>query len=177
MVPLVIAIFITVLDQVTKEWVRAHFATVGDVIPVIPGFFNLTYVQNTGAAWGIFSGHNHWLSLFSIIMLFVMVVFRRSFLNDTWDHRIALGLMIGGILGNFFDRVRLEFVTDFLDFYVGSSHWPSFNVADSAICVGVGIYILSAFWAQKHPLKTDAGGQKPETCSGPTADPAPTPDT
>ncbi|HEY8240202.1 MAG TPA: signal peptidase II, partial [Kiritimatiellia bacterium] len=144
-----------------------HFAGIGDGFAVIPGFFNLTFVTNTGAAWGIFGGQNHWLSAFSVVMLLVMVFFRRHFLNDTWDHKLALGLMIGGIIGNLLDRVRLGFVTDFLDFYIGQSHFPAFNIADSAICVGVGIYIISAFWASKHPLRTPPAvpqaNPKPET--------------
>jgi signal peptidase II len=98
-------------------------------------------------------------------MLVLMVVFRRSFLSDTWDHRLALGLMVGGILGNLLDRIRLRFVTDFLDFYVGSAHWPAFNIADAAICTGVGIYVLSALWTSKHPLKSEVSSQKSEVSS------------
>ncbi len=63
--------------------------------------------------------------------------------------------MLGGILGNLLDRVRFGWVTDFLDFHIGDSHWPAFNIADAAICVGVGIYILSAFWTSRHPLRQE----------------------
>jgi signal peptidase II len=76
-------------------------------------------------------------------MLVVIVCFRRSFLNDVPGHRLALGLMVGGIVGNLIDRLRLQYVVDFLDFHWGVHHFPAFNVADSSICIGVGLYILS----------------------------------
>lgn len=151
MVPLLITIAITVSDQWTKLWVRAEFA-LGESREVVPGFFSLTYLRNPGAAWGMFGGHNMMLTLLSIIMLAVIFIFRRSFLSDTWEHRIALGLMAGGILGNLMDRVRWGYVVDFLDFNIVGYHWPVFNVADSAICVGVGIYIVSSLWMSTHPL-------------------------
>lgn len=151
MLPLIIAIVIAVADQWTKAAVRATFA-LGESRPVIDGFFNLTYVRNTGAAWGLFGGQNTYLTILSVVMLVLMVLFRRSFLSDTWEHRVALGLMIGGIVGNVLDRFRLGWVTDFFDFYVKGWHWPAFNIADAAICVGVGIYIVSAFWVAHHPL-------------------------
>ena len=144
MLPLLAAVLITVSDQATKEWVRGRFG-LGDSISLIDGFFSFTYVRNTGAAWGMLGGQNAWLTILSVVMLVVMVVFRRSFMSNTWSHRLALGLMIGGIAGNLLDRVRQGFVTDFLDFYWKSYHWPAFNIADAAICTGVGIYLLTAF--------------------------------
>jgi len=134
MLALSISIIITVLDQVTKYFVRSGFA-LGESVSVIPGLMNLTYLRNTGAAWGMLGGQNTALTILSVVMLLVMIIFRRSFLSDTLTHRIALGLMIGGIVGNLIDRVRLEWVTDFLDFYVAGHHWPCFNIADAAICI------------------------------------------
>lgn len=151
MMPLLVAVLIAVSDQWTKAVVRASFA-LGESRPVIDGFFNLTYVRNTGAAWGILGGQNTSLTILSVVMLVLMVIFRRSFLGDTWEHRLALGLMAGGIIGNLHDRVRLGWVTDFFDFYFRAWHWPAFNIADAAICTGVGIYIISAFWISHHPL-------------------------
>jgi len=136
--------------------VRDTFAY-GESVPVIDGFFSLTYVRNTGAAWGMLGGHTHILTILSIVMLVAMIVFRRSFLNDTWAHRLALGLMIGGIVRNLLDRIRQNWVTDFLDFYVGAWHWPCFNIADAAICTGVGIYLISGFMQKdKSEPQTDA---------------------
>jgi signal peptidase II len=151
MLVLLLGLVITVLDQVTKYVVRLTFA-VGESRPVVHGFFDLTYVRNTGAAWGILGGQNASLTILSVVMLAAILIFRRSFLSDTWEHRVALGLMVGGIVGNLMDRLRLGWVTDFLDFHYKGYHWPSFNVADAAICVGVGIYILSAMWLASHPL-------------------------
>ena len=151
MLVLILGLVITVIDQVTKYVIRLTYA-VGESHPVIHGFFDLTYVRNTGAAWGILGGQNASLTILSVVMLAAIVIFRRSFLSDTWEHRIALGLMVGGIVGNLMDRLRLGWVTDFLDFYWKGYHWPCFNVADAAICVGVGIYVLSAMWLASHPL-------------------------
>lgn len=148
MLPLLVALLIIVADQATKEWVRASFYR-EETRPLIEGFFHFTYVRNTGAAWGMFGGQNTALLLLSVVMLALLLVFRRSLLGHTWDHRLALGLLIGGIVGNMMDRLRLGWVTDFLDFDLGFMRWPTFNIADAAICTGVGIYMLSALLAQK----------------------------
>ncbi|MCB1069745.1 MAG: signal peptidase II [Kiritimatiellae bacterium] len=168
MLPLLLAIGILVLDQWTKHSVRADFR-LGESIPVIDGFFNLTYVRNTGAAWGMLGGQNTVLTLLSLVMLGVMLVYRRSFLNDTLEHRVALGLLIGGILGNLMDRIRQGWVTDFFDFYIGNAHWPCFNIADAAICTGVGIYLLSALWIKRHPLKSPADEARMDAGSMPSS--------
>ncbi|MBN1268855.1 MAG: signal peptidase II [Kiritimatiellae bacterium] len=164
MLALIIAILVTVLDQVTKYSVRMEFA-LGESVVVIPGFFDLTYLRNTGAAWGMLGGQNALLTVLSVVMLAAMVLFRRAFLSDTLEHRIALGLMVGGIIGNLLDRMRLGWVTDFLDFHIAGHHWPAFNVADAAICVGVGLYVISSWWMARHALR-DAGAERGE------ADPA-----
>jgi signal peptidase II len=152
---LILALVVVLLDQLTKLWVRASFVYGGDPQPVIPGFFNLVYVRNEGAAWGMFGGQMPLLIILSIVVLILLAVYHRKVLNPTLDHRIALGLMVGGICGNLIDRIRVGWVTDFLDFYIGSYHWPSFNVADSAICIAVGLYMLSSFWHTSHPLKNN----------------------
>jgi len=147
MLVLSLSFSIALLDQVTKHFVRRNLLT--GHITVIPGIMDLRYVQNTGAAWGILEGLNNWLVVLSVIMLIVIVVFRRSLLTDALIHRIAMGLMIGGIVGNLIDRIRLACVVDFFDFYWGFHHFPAFNVADSAICVGVGLYVMSQIMGQK----------------------------
>ncbi|MFT5499740.1 MAG: signal peptidase II [Kiritimatiellia bacterium] len=120
--------------------------------PVIPGFFDLTRLHNTGAAWGMLSDHPEILAIVSIVMFILLVVFRRSILSDTTSHRWAYGLLIGGIVGNMIDRIKYGYVVDFLQFFIGEAHYPAFNIADSCICVGVGIYIASSFWIKSHPL-------------------------
>ncbi|MDZ4199818.1 MAG: signal peptidase II [Kiritimatiellia bacterium] len=142
MLALLTALGIVILDQWTKEWVRTAYA-LGESVQIFAGFLSFTYIRNTGAAWGMLQGQGVWLVLLSITMLLTLTIFRKTFLHDTFSHRISLGLMIGGIVGNLFDRIRIGYVTDFVDVYYRNSHFPAFNVADAAICVGVGIYIFS----------------------------------
>lgn len=138
-----LSLAIVILDQVTKSWIVSRF-TLGESLPFIPGYFSLVYVRNTGAAWGLFGDFTGFLIVLSVAVLVVLIVFRRVLMGDGLIHRVALGLMIGGIVGNLFDRVRLGYVVDFLDFYWKNHHFPAFNVADSAICVGVGLLMLSS---------------------------------
>ena len=146
-----ICVVIVVADQLTKYLVRSSFR-LHESHSLIPGFFDLTFIKNTGAAWGMFRGQNTALILLSIVMLLVLIFFRRSFLSDIKVHRWALGLMLGGIIGNLIDRVFYQYVTDFLDFFIKGHHWPAFNIADAAICSGVFLYIVSSFWLETHPL-------------------------
>jgi len=154
MLILLLAFIVLMFDQATKLWVRTAFVYGGEP-QVVSGFFNLVHVRNTGAAWGMLGGHQLVLIVLSIVVLLFLAVFHRRFLNPTLDHRIALGLMIGGILGNLIDRIRLGWVVDFLDFHITGHHWPAFNVADSAICIAVGLYLLSSLWHVRHPLKNN----------------------
>ena len=147
MVPLLVALYVVLLDQASKEWIRSAFS-LHESVELVPGFFHLTYIRNTGAAWGMFSGQNLTLSLLAIVMLGALVLFRRKLLPPGLLHRVALGLLCGGIVGNLFDRLRLDYVTDYLDFFWREWHWPAFNIADSAICIGVGIYILGTHLAK-----------------------------
>jgi len=168
MLVILLAFLVGALDQATKWQVRATF-DYGVSHPVIPGFFNLTYVRNTGAAWGMLGGQNAVLTVLSVVILALMIVFRRSFLGRTWEHRLSLALLIGGVAGNLLDRVRLGWVTDFLDFHVRGWHWPAFNIADAAICVGVGLYIMSALWVAGHPLNESRRASKtPPSADSPT---------
>ena len=150
-----LCLILAVFDQITKDLVI-------DRIPlyskhtVIPGFFDLTYVTNPGAAWGIFSNKGILLLTISMSVMVAMIIFFRK-LCDGWRERYyAVFLIISGILGNSYDRVfRSSYgnfcdgeVVDFLSFHIGNipwAVWPSFNVADTAICVGVGLVILSNF--------------------------------
>ena len=160
MTPLLVAICVVLLDQASKEWVRGAFS-LHESIPVLPGFFNLTYVRNTGAAWGMFSGQNVALSALALVMLAALVVFRRKILPPGRVHRVALGLLCGGIVGNLFDRLRLDYVVDFLDVYWRVHHFPAFNVADSAICIAVGIYVLGTLLAPELAAVPAPAPEKP----------------
>ena len=96
MTPLLVALYVVLLDQASKEWVRGAFS-LHESVPIIPGFFSLTYIRNTGAAWGMFSGQNWALSLLALVMLVLLVVFRRKLMPPGILNRVALGLLCGGI--------------------------------------------------------------------------------
>ena len=159
MTVILLGLAIVMLDQFTKQWIRSTFVY-AESRPVIDGFFNLTYVRNDGAAWNILSGHGVILILISIIILALLIIYRQSFLEDRLSHRILMGLMVGGIVGNLIDRIRFGWVTDFLDFEFGTYHYPSFNVADAAICIAVVAYILMNLFSGKEkrdPATLDQG--------------------
>ncbi|VGO15221.1 Lipoprotein signal peptidase [Pontiella desulfatans] len=160
MLGLLIGLAILFLDQLTKQAIRANLVY-GQRIPVIEGFFNIVYVRNDGAAWNILSGHGIILILISAAVLVLLLVYRRHFLQEhLLSHRILLGLMIGGIAGNLIDRIRFGWVTDFLDFHFWSYNYPSFNVADSAICIAVVLYIAMNFLEEKRKKKAEADGER-----------------
>lgn len=139
---LLLSLGILFVDQITKQWIRARLQ-VGAQVPVIPGFFNLSHVLNEGAAWGLLQGLGRWLIAFSLAVLFVLVATHRVMTQHSRLALVASSFLFGGIVGNLIDRVRLGYVVDFLDFHWRGWHFPSFNVADTAICFGVGLYLLS----------------------------------
>ena len=139
-----IAVTIAALDQLSK-WLIVRSISPEDARVVISGFFSLVSVRNTGAAWGIFRDYNLVLTAISVLTVLGLYLFRHSFQLNRPSLRVALGLIAGGIIGNLIDRIRVGSVIDFLSFYVGEYHWPAFNVADSAICVGVGLYIIMSW--------------------------------
>ncbi|MDF7800953.1 signal peptidase II [Pontiellaceae bacterium B1224] len=151
MLVLLIGLAILLLDQLTKQAVRNNLVF-NQQIPVIDGFFNLVYVRNDGAAWNILSGHGLILILISTVVLLLLVIYRKHFLKDRLSHKILFGLMIAGIAGNLIDRIRFGWVTDFLSFHFGSYEYPSFNVADSAICIAVVLYIIFNFFEKKEEV-------------------------
>ncbi len=148
MLVLLLGLAILFLDQLSKQAIRDAFVY-GESRPLIEGFFNLVYVRNDGAAWNLLSGHGIILILISVAVLVLLVVYRRSFLQEQATHKIMLGLMVGGIVGNLIDRIRFGWVTDFLDFEFGTYHYPSFNVADSAICIAVVLYLITNLFQKK----------------------------
>ena len=141
-----IAAGVVLLDQVSKALVLKHMPMF-DSITIIPGFFNLTHVHNKGGAFGFLAQGDmpfrHYLFLLSAIVLMAVLIY--FYYHTPADHRwlrSALSLIFGGGIGNIIDRVRLGQVVDFLDFHIGSLTWPTFNVADSAVTVGIGIFIV-----------------------------------
>lgn len=136
-----IAFIIFILDQWTKLIVSNHFS-LGDSIPVIHGLFDLTLVHNTGAAFGFFKQAKYILIGTSVLSIAFLVFFYFAGTERGMIWKFSLGLILGGALGNLRDRLFRGYVIDFLDFYVGSHHWPAFNVADSAITIGVFLLII-----------------------------------
>lgn len=149
MLVLILCLITVMADQVAKQAVRSGFG-LGQSMPILDGFFHLTYVRNTGAAWGMLHNQTAFLALLSAVVLVLMIVFRKFFITESWDQRVAFGLMLGGILGNMIDRIKFGWVTDFLDFRFFGHPFPTFNIADSAICIGVALYLLSnMLWSEK----------------------------
>jgi signal peptidase II len=148
MLVLLLGLVVLIFDQLTKQAVR-NYLIYGESRPIIENFFNLVYVRNDGAAWNILSGQGIILIFISVSVLVLLFVYRRSFLQEQLSHHILLGLLVGGIAGNLVDRIRFGWVTDFLDFQFGSYHYPSFNVADSAICIAIGLYVLTNLFSPK----------------------------
>jgi signal peptidase II len=139
------------LDQLTKWLVRQNIQY-GAEIPIIPGFFSLIHTSNTGAAFSMFTGNNFFFVGLALVALAVIVFLlirdqrsRRPHQRLTSVTKISLGLLAAGILGNLTDRILGGAVTDFLHFYVREYAWPSFNVADSCICIAAGLLILASF--------------------------------
>ena len=155
-----ISLAVVVLDQITKAIVSAHIP-LHETIPVIRGFFDLTHVRNTGAAFGAFASisspaRTTILTLVAGVVFLAVLAWSLSSPVTLTRLQTALALVLGGAVGNLIDRVRFHSVTDFLRFYVDRWEWPSFNIADSAISIGV---VLLAWDIWRHP------GKEPETCT------------
>jgi signal peptidase II len=148
----VIAIVVLFLDQLAKRAIASNIPFQHSIV-VIPGFFRLTHVQNTGAAFGLFADSPaQWkigaLVTFSILALVVVSALLWKNSHSLSTTTIGLSLILGGAMGNLWDRVMSGRVIDFLDFYLGSYHWPAFNVADSAIVIGAALLISEIFFAK-----------------------------
>lgn len=116
-------------------------------VSVIPGFFNLAYVENRGCAWGLFQGAVWPLAAFGLAALAFLIWKRRDVFGEAW---FTPGLLYAGIIGNLIDRVTRGYVVDLFDFHLGTSHFPCFNLADAFICTAAGLMILDSF-LEKRP--------------------------
>lgn len=155
--------FVVIFDQATKFLIQRYLPYMRELV-VIDGFFKLVHWGNTGAAWSLFREHNELLAIVSVLALVILFMGRRHFDSGTALGQIALGLLFGGIVGNLIDRLHEDrrHVIDFIRFYVnqrngGEIGFPAFNVADSAICIGVALLFLLS-WRNgraKHPAAED----------------------
>jgi len=143
------AALIVLLDQLTKYVVAIRLKPIA-THAVIPDFFNLSYVENQGAAWGMLAGRQLFLIAFSVITLGFLIWKRRQLFMHLWGSTLTMSLLFGGVIGNLIDRVRLNYVIDFLDFHWRQAyHFPSFNVADASICCGVFLFIATQWHYDK----------------------------
>jgi signal peptidase II len=150
----ILAVAVFVLDQATKLWIVGqvpfnpmHSHGIGSDIEVISGFFYIIHVGNTGAAWSMFSGRSVTLALLAAGTLLAIYFWRHTLGLKHPLSQICFGLLCGGIVGNLVDRLVHKHVIDFIDLHFGSYVYPTFNVADSGICVGVILYLWQSLRA------------------------------
>lgn len=159
-----LSLAIVVLDQVTKVYVmetmRLH-----ESIPVIANVFSITYIRNPGAAFGFLSSSSSsfrfvFFGLTSIFAVGLLGMIMVRMPKDDWMGRLSVAGILGGAIGNLLDRLRYGEVIDFLDFYVNGYHWPAFNVADSAITVGV-VFLILHFATEKESADQSVASEQP----------------
>lgn len=153
-IPLAIAVIVAILaaDQLSKLWILGRFSAIGQSLRVTD-FFDIVLVANHGVSFGLFnSGAAVNAIIFSLLAAAIVAAL------VVWLFRAggvllpaAIGLVIGGAIGNVADRLRLGAVVDFLDFHLGAWHWPAFNVADAAICIGVGLMLIDGLLSGREP--------------------------
>jgi len=155
----IVTAFIVFLDQITKFYINSSMS-VHDSFPIIEGLFNITYVRNTGAAFGFLAKASPMfrstflIAVTAIIILLIIFYIGRGRVEEM-PHDFPLSLILGGAVGNLIDRVRFGEVIDFLDFYIGSHHWPAFNVADLAISVGAIILVFAVFKKKERKVRSN----------------------
>ncbi len=147
---LAIAVAVLIIDQATKAWVLANLADALRPVVLVPGLLRFQYAENRGAAFSMFHEHPEVLTVVAGLLALFVLVWALFFLRaeERWS-RCALGLVFGGAVGNLVDRFRLEFVVDFIVAHWKEHAWPTFNVADMAICVGIGIFFIVSMRGDK----------------------------
>lgn len=143
----VLPLAVVILDQFSKDIVVENMA-LGESIPIIEEVFHLTYILNPGAAFGMFAHNRLFFIAIAIVVIGIIIWARREILASPWEVKAGCGLFLGGAIGNLIDRARQGLVIDFFDFRI----WPVFNIADIAICIGVGLIIWNLL---KTELKRD----------------------
>ncbi len=143
----VLPLAVVILDQFSKYIVVENMA-LGESIPIIEEVFHLTYILNPGAAFGMFAHNRLFFIAIAIVVIGIIIWARKEILASPWEVKAGCGLFLGGAIGNLIDRARQGLVIDFFDFRI----WPVFNIADIAICIGVGLIIWNLL---KTELKRD----------------------
>ncbi|MBX3039473.1 MAG: signal peptidase II [Bdellovibrionaceae bacterium] len=160
---MVITGLLVAIDQLVKLYIHTQFR-LGESVPVISGFFNLTYVRNFGAAFGFLAeSHPSFREIFFLTMpplaLLIILLILRGVNDKDTKQIVALSSIFGGAIGNYIDRLRFRYVIDFLDFHLGGRwSWPAFNIADAAIVGGVILLLILMFFEK--PAPREAAEQK-----------------
>lgn len=162
------ALLIIISDQVVKG-VVVNVLGMGETRNVWGTFFRLTRTENTGAAFGIFQGQSTWFIVISALAAAAIIFFRREIARMRALHQIAFGLILGGAVGNLIDRVRLGAVVDYLDLGFGSARWPAFNIADSAISIGVVLLAVHLIFMSEK-LEDDSSSASPQFPARPSGE-------
>jgi signal peptidase II len=157
---------IVAFDQATKMLAAGRLLP-GESIPILPGLLHFTLVRNTGMAFGLLSAHD--FPFKSVVMTFLSLAALTAVVHYALRSprgesmtRWGLTLILGGALGNILDRARLGYVIDFVDVFYRDAHWPAFNVADSCICIGVGLWLLDSLWRSERKAPPAAASLRAE---------------
>ena len=144
---LVIALSVVAFDQATKMWALESFFSPPQVIEVFP-WFNLVPVWNTGISFGMLADYSDWMPgiISGLTIIISLVLLAWLFVAVSVSIKLALSLILGGAVGNIIDRIRFGAVIDFVDIHFFDFHWPAFNIADSAITIGVALFLLDSFF-------------------------------
>jgi signal peptidase II len=151
---LLVSLVVLTLDQATKYYIDSHFALY-ESVTVLPNFFHISYVRNQGAAFGLLANHAFRVPFFisvAVIAAIGILWYLHRLGDGPKRHILALSLIFSGAVGNLIDRIRLGEVIDFIVVHWYQYHWPAFNVADSSICIGVGLLLLD-LWQQEKARK------------------------
>ena len=158
---LAVTLAVIILDYLSKTWIIDSMEpySAEAAISVIDGFFRIIHVHNHGAAFSFladYPGWQKWLfsSIAVLVSLFLVYLLRKT-PRQRWFLNAGYALVIGGALGNLYDRLVYGYVIDFLDFYVGTHHYPAFNIADSAICVGAFLLVVISIFAKDPKIEVD----------------------
>ncbi|MDZ5470722.1 signal peptidase II [Bacillus sp. 31A1R] len=154
---IIIALFIIALDQWTK-WLIVKKMELGESIQVIENFLYITSHRNRGAAWGILQGQMWFFYVVTIVVIIGIIYYMYKAARGKWLLGVSLGFMLGGAIGNFIDRVYYKEVVDFINTYILGYDFPIFNIADSALVIGVGMLMIQMF-KEERELKEKTNGE------------------
>lgn len=176
-----IAVFVFIADQASKYWAVARLKN-NDPIVIIEDVFRFAYGENTGIAFGLFQNHGGWLHVITPVAFAILIyLIYKQFAESTMDltYRIIFGVLIGGALGNIADRLRMGYVVDFIDVFIGTYNFPTFNLADSALTCGQFLLIVKIIFFETHHqpepepvVEVKADAQDDASPSGPPCTPS-----